>query len=208
MNQFLLFFSSFLKDPKSVGAIVPLSQSVARELIKYFANRDRTKPCRILEVGAGIGNVSRTIVESLGKEDHFDIIEIDSSSCNILNQAFSNDSRIEIHCMSIIDWNPAYTYDFIISTLPFNSFDPDFIEKIFAHYKKLLNPNGILTYVEYVGLQQISYAFSNGPQRENIAKRIILLNEFQNKYLIEKKTIFFNFLPCHVYHLQLKYETC
>lgn len=208
MNRFLLFLSSFLRNPKSVGAIFPLSQSVAKELIKYFTNRDLNKPCRILEVGAGIGNISGTIIKSLGPNDHFDIIEIDKVSCELLNQRFGKDPRVSIHCMSIVDWNPSNTYDFIISTLPFNAFEAEFIEKIFSHYQKLLNPDGVLTYVEYVGLQQIGFTFSTGEKRENIIKRISLLRELQSHYLIEKKTVLGNFLPCHVYHMKFHQPEC
>lgn len=203
MNRFLLFFSNFLKDPKSVGAVLPLSQSVIKELIKYIEKRDINKPCRILEVGAGIGNVSRAIIKSLGVNDHFDIIEIDKASCDLLNETFGNDPRVSIHCMSIIDWNPSYTYDFIISTLPFNLFEAEFVERIFSHYQKLLNRDGVMTYVEYVGLQQISLAVSKGAKRENVSKRLSLLEKMQSHYLIEKTDVFSNFLPCHVYHLSL-----
>lgn len=203
MNQFLLFLSGFLKNPKSVGAVVPLSQSVAKELIKYFDMRDAKKRYRILEVGAGIGNVSSTIRDSLNPNDQFDIIEIDPACCKLLNQSFGKDARISVHCMSIMDWNPAYTYDFIISTLPLNMFETQFVERIFSHYKKLLSPEGVMTYVEYVGLQQISLAFSKGDKRKNISKRVALLKDLQNHYLIEKKNIFSNFLPCHVYHMKL-----
>ncbi len=203
MNQFLTFLSNFLRDPKSVGAVVPLSQSVAKELIKNFTNRDRSRPCRVLEVGAGIGNISREIIHSLEAQDHFDVVEIDKGCCDVLNESFGGDSRVSIHCMSIMDWNPPFPYDFIISTLPLNVFETKFVEQIFLHYKKLLNPNGILTYVEYVGLQNLSLAFSKGAKRENISKRFSLLRELQKQYLIEKKIVYSNFLPCHVYHMKL-----
>lgn len=202
MNQFLLFLSNFIKNPKSVGAVVPLSQSVAKELIKYIDQRDRRKPCRILEVGAGIGNISRTIIDSLSAKDHFDINEIDQACCQLLNESFSHLPNVKIQCMSIIDWNPNYKYDYIISTLPLNMFETSFVAKIFEHYQKLLNPEGVLTYVEYVGLQQMSLAFSKGAKRKNISKRVSLLKDLHKHYLIEKKSIFSNFLPCHVYHMK------
>lgn len=203
MNPFLTFLSNFLRDPKIVGAVVPLSQSVAKELIKNFTGRNPSEPCKILEVGAGIGNISTEIIKSLGPNDHFDIVEIDKTCCDLMNQSFGGDAHVSIHCMSIMDWNPSYTYDFIISTLPLNVFESEFVEQIFLHYKKLLNPNGILTYVEYVGLQNLSLAFSKGAKRENISKRVSFLRKLHNKYLIEKKSIYSNFLPCHVYHMNL-----
>lgn len=203
MKQYYLFFSNFLKDPKSVGAVVPLSQNVTKQLVKHFNNRNPKESSRILEVGAGIGNVTRSIVKCLTPQDHFDIVEIDPSCCQLLHRAFGDDPRLSIHCMSILDWQPTETYDFIISTLPLNSFNPKFVEEIFLHYQKFLKPNGVLTYVEYMGLQQISLAFSKGMKREVISKRISLLKEMHNRYLFEKKPVFSNFLPCHVYHMNM-----
>lgn len=203
MNQFLLFLSNFLKDPKSVGAVVPLSSSVVKQLIKFVVNKGTKKNCRVLEVGGGIGNVSKAIVNSLGDNDLLDIVEIDAGCCEILRKTFEKDSRVAIHCMSIIDWTPPYDYDFIISTLPFNSFKASFVKDIFDHYMKLCKPKGILTYVEYIGLQKMNLALSQGKKKKNIMDRQNLLNKLQDQYLIEKTSVMTNFLPCNVYHLQL-----
>lgn len=203
MNKFILFLSNFLKDPKSVGAIVPLSECVIKQLVKCVKNRDPQKPCRILEVGAGIGNVTSSIMKLLSPEDRFDIIEIEPDSCEVLKNSFSQDSRVSIQCMSVIDWMPDYKYDYIISTLPLNCFEPSFVEEIFLHYQQMLKADGILTYVEYMGLQQINLAFSQGSKRELISKRLALLKGLQKRYLVEKREVFCNFLPCHVYHMNM-----
>lgn len=203
MKKLFTFFSTFLKDPKNVGAIVPLSKRVAKELTKYFTLRSQTKSYRILEVGAGIGNISETIVQSLGPKDEFDIVEIDPKSCKILKELFKKDPRVTIHCLSIMDWKPRKNYDFIISTLPFNSFTAKFVKEIFQHYENLLRKKGVLSYVEYVGLQKIISAFANGKHQTDIKKRIHFLKKIKQQHLMEKKTVLLNFLPCHVYHLNL-----
>jgi phospholipid N-methyltransferase len=203
MNPYLLFFAHFLKNPKAVGAAAPLSQGVINQIVKYLKNQETTRPRRVLEVGAGIGNVTRSIMKLLTPQDSLDIVEINQEYCNYLNFHYGQHANVSIHCLSIIDWKPEEPYDFIISTLPFNSFDPQFVEEIFLHYQKLLTPNGVLSYVEYIGLQQIGLAFSKGEKKQAIYKRKHLLKNLQSRWLIEKKQIYGNFLPCNIYHMNM-----
>jgi phosphatidylethanolamine/phosphatidyl-N-methylethanolamine N-methyltransferase len=202
MNSYLLFFSRFLKDPKAVGAAAPLSKGVIKQIVKYLKIRSAVKPMRVLEVGAGIGNVTGSIIKLLRPDDQFDIVEINPDYCHFLHHRFGHFRHISIHCQSVVDW-AAEPYDFIISTLPFNSFDPSFVEEIFLHYQKLLKQNGILSYVEYMGLQQIHLAFAKGEKKQTIHKRKSLLQDLQNRCLIEKKQIYGNFLPCNIYHMDM-----
>jgi len=203
MNSYFLFFSHFLKSPKTVGAAAPLSQGVINQIVKHLKKRIRLSAVRILEVGAGIGNVTHSITKLLLPQDQLDIVEINPEYCQFLDQRFGKNTNVSIHCVSVIDWVPIQPYDFIISTLPFNSFDPLFVERIFAHYTKLLKPNGVLSYVEYMGLQDINLAFSKGKKRKIIHQRKHLLQDLQRRCLIEKKQIFSNFLPCNIYHMSM-----
>lgn len=203
MNPYFLFFSHFLKNPKAVGAVAPLSQAVINQIVKHFKIRGSTGPKRVLEVGAGIGNVTESIIKLLMPNDHLDIVEINQEYCDFLTLRFGHYPNASIHSLSVMDWKPQDPYDFIISTLPFNSFPPSFVEEIFSHYQDLLKPNGILSYVEYIGLQQISWAFSKGEKKQKIRKRKSLLQVLQNRCLIEKKQIYGNILPCNIYHMDM-----
>ena len=42
-------------------------------------------------------------------------------------------------------------FDFIISSLPFNSFPGEFVQQVFDLYHKILKPAGSLSYIEYMG---------------------------------------------------------
>ncbi len=203
MNSYFLFFSHFLKNPKAVGAAAPLSKGAVEQLVKHLKTHNRLKPLRVLEVGAGIGNVTESIIQNLLPADQLDIVEINTEYCDFLTKRFGKHANVSIHCLSIVDWAPQTPYDFIISTLPFNSFDPLFVKDIFQHYTKLLHPTGILSYVEYMGLQDLNLAFSKGEKRNVIHRRKHLLQKLQKQYLIEKKQIFGNFLPCNVYHMSM-----
>src|SRR5262249_35014534 len=147
MGQLLFFLSHFFRNPKLVGAIAPLSESVAKKMVKYFKNRPKDTPCKILEVGAGTGNITKSIIKLLNDKDILDVIEIDPECCKILVKKFKNNHQVRVHCLSILDWIPEYHYDFIISTLPFNSFSVDFVDQVTRHYKSLSNSESVYTYV-------------------------------------------------------------
>jgi phospholipid N-methyltransferase len=197
------FFKHFLRDPKNVGAIVPLSQRVAEQLVKYFEQRPPNKPWKILEVGAGAGNITKVIAKHMKAKDHLDIIEIDADCCSLLKRNYKNNPNVWINCLSILDWKPSYQYDFIISTLPLNSFSPQFVENILNHYQNISKKEAVCTYVEYIGLERLSLLFANKEKRDIILSRRKLLKNFHKNHLLKKRKVLTNFLPCYVYSIKL-----
>jgi phosphatidylethanolamine/phosphatidyl-N-methylethanolamine N-methyltransferase len=197
------FLKHFLRNPKKVGAIVPLSKSVIKELLKHFYQRNRGNAWNILEVGAGTGNITQEILSQMDMDDSLDVVEIDQDCCRILDNRFSRDKRAKIHCLSVIDWTPQKRYDVIISTLPMNSFSPDFVKKIFSHYQQISQESALCSYVEYMGLNTLDWLFAGSAKKHVIEQRRQVIEHFQKKHLIEKSKVFTNFLPCYVYHLHL-----
>jgi phosphatidylethanolamine/phosphatidyl-N-methylethanolamine N-methyltransferase len=200
------FFMHFLRDPKSVGALVPLSQCVAESLIKPLKSKSTNNSWKILEVGAGTGSITRHLISLMGAEDQLDVVEIDQDCCELLAHKFDQDSRVSIHCTSILDWAPSFRYDFIVSTLPLNSFSAEMVQKILDHFQNLSKEGSLCTYVEYMGLYQLSLVFSNGKGRRLIQSRRQVLTRFHERHLLEKDKVFLNFLPCYVYQMKLHAE--
>lgn len=203
MKNFVVFLSHYFRNPKAVGGFMGLSPAAANRLLKYVKNRPLNHPAYILEVGAGTGNVTRPLVNLLQKGDVLDIIEIDSHCCDILRKKYAGDPRIHIHNLSITDWHPPYKYDYIISTLPFNIFSPEFIQKVINLYRNLSTDSTICAYVEYIGLQKLNRLFAKRAARELISTRQRLIKEYHKHYLIEKSEVLANILPLHVYHMNL-----
>lgn len=202
-----IFFRQFLKNPFNIGAAAPLSKRVAQNLIKFIKNRNRNAPCKILEVGGGIGNITSGIIAEMGENDLLDAVEIDPAFCALLQKKFGHDRRVNIHCLSILDWKPSYKYNYIISTLPMNMFPPDTVTQIFALYQHLLNEEGVFTYVEYMGLAKLGLLFSLGKTKKMNQERIYYIDRLQKDYLIEKVSIIANFLPCNIYHMKFNKRT-
>lgn len=201
--MYQVFLQHFFRNPKKVGALVPLSKKVAGQLSQDLKVRADHKPWLILEAGAGIGNVSQEILKWMKENDRLDIIEIDPTFCAILKETFKEDRRVTIHCLSILDWKPKDCYDFIVSTLPLNSFAPNFVEKVFKHYQEISKPDARFTYVEYIGLEKVKWLFSNSKNRKISQNRKQFLANFHKTHLLNTDRVYANFLPCYIYHLTL-----
>lgn len=206
-HHLIQFFQHFLRNPKAVGALSQFSKVVAKHLLAPFLAASSTEGRAILEVGAGMGNISQLLQKKIGPYDRLDIIELDAKCCDHLRGVFQDDPRIQIHEGSILDWIPEVEYDFIVSTLPFNSFSPDFVRNILEKYQSISSPKASLTYVEYIGLHQLSFILSRPRVRKRLLERRTVLRSFQKKYCVHKRNIFLNFLPCHIYHLSWQNET-
>lgn len=201
--MYKLFFKRLLQNPKHAGDIAPFSQSVVGQLSKHLDLRSDDMPWRILEVGAGVGSITRSIVPQMKANDQLDVIEIDRECCKLLKDRYKDDKRISIHCASILDWKPDYKYDFIISTLPMNSFSAEYVDQILTRYQQMGTREACCTYVEYIGLEKLSLAFANKEKRDAITNRRKLIKSYLRRHLLEKNKVFTNFLPCYVYHLKL-----
>lgn len=196
---------AFMHNPAQVGAVAPCSSYAVKELTKYIAQHIRNDgaPLHILEPGSGTGVVSREIIGLLRECDTVDLVEISPELCADLHTQFDAYANVSINCMSILDWHPAYQYDFIICTLPFTSLDADLVEKVIAYFQLILKPGGVLSYIAYVGLAEMKTYILWGKKRALHRKKISILKDFRDQYLIEEHIVVLNCPPTHVYHLQM-----
>ena len=202
-----LFIKNALKNPSVVGAVLPCSHGVGVELMRYVLHSQEEhpdRPLRILEIGAGTGPMSEVIVSHMRGIDHVDLIEISPDFCRVLHEKFDRYPNVSVRCLSIIDWHPTEQYDFIISTLPFNSFEYDLMNDIINHISKLVKPNGVVSYVAYLGMSSLIKNFTWGEKKKNHAKKMKRLEQWRANRLITKKTVLKNVPPINIYHLQFK----
>jgi len=201
---------AFINNPEKVGAVAPCSAPVSDEVVKHLQKQIQNgdSPIRVLEVGAGTGVLTSKIIEVLQECDAqqewlFDIVEIVPELCDVLHEKFDANANVTIHCISITEWQPEYQYDFIISTLPFMIFEPDFIEEVLNYYVKLMIPGGILSYVSYAAIPEIKAACLWGERKKIHKARMKVIKDFRNRYEIGKRTIINNIPPINIYHAQL-----
>lgn len=194
-------FSRFVKNPTQVGEVAPLSLGAARELSKFVSQKQTHGEKKYLEAGGGCGAVSIELAKLLGELDHLDVIEIDPAMCELLKIRLSNYPNVSVHCCSILDWNPGFTYDGIISTLPFNSLGIDFTQQAIVYFKKMLAPDCIFSYVEYPIVKQAFQYFYVGDRKKNFKAVQQYLEMVRQMHLVDQKIVYFNVPPIAIYHL-------
>lgn len=199
----LKVFISFLRlslNPKyfkTLGAIASSSKFLAHKLTGCIDNNLTQK--NILEVGAGTGPVTKYILRKLQPNDKFDIIEITNKFISSLQILCKNYNHVKIHNKSILDFNPDYKYDYIISTLPFYSFSEVEVKKILDHYKSILSVNGKIIYFQYTFTEYIR-KFKIGRHRE-ISK---IRDVFHKDFHVQKRIEYRNLFPAIVWILTSK----
>lgn len=193
------FVKESVKNLKEKGALTPTSRYTGQEAVCTM--RQGRGPKRILEVGAGIGNITELIVQELCEDDTLDVIEIDPVYCDVLREKFKAYPNVTIHNMDFTKFNPGYTYDHIISTVPHTSLPTEVVKAILQQYITLIKDRGTITYVEYIGFSKVTYLLKWGLERKLYKEKIALMKEFQATYARITKKVFRNLPPIFVHHL-------
>ena len=205
------FLRGYVRDPGVVGAVAPSSAALADALCEPF--RRRTRPAKVLEVGAGTGAVTRRIGRLLGEGDELDICEIHHEFADIL----------ELDLLSRAEFAPAVAagrvrllrrpvqellntgrYDFVISGLPLTAFELQDVRDVLTTIRRSLKPGGVLSYFEYIGLRKASIILSFGRKRARVREVSAYLSENIRNHQFERTTVLHNLPPAHARHLRFE----
>lgn len=145
-----IFFKRWIRNPKQMGTIAPISPSLAQIASKFI------KPGRVIELGAGTGRLTRMLCPIL-KNEKFAALELDKELCGFLKET-----------LPLITKNPPYIIegdaryiktllpesfegkvDTIISVLPFMYMPKDIRDEIIDEALSCLSPNGVMIHVTY-----------------------------------------------------------
>ncbi|MCX6180223.1 MAG: hypothetical protein NT163_12830 [Chlorobiales bacterium] len=80
MRKKILFLKKYLKNPKSIGSVIPSSEFLAKAIYKSIKDLDQTT---VIEIGAGTGAITQHI-SSLNPV----LVEIDKEFCALLKKNF------------------------------------------------------------------------------------------------------------------------
>ena len=207
MRHHIEFFRQFRSRFETTGAIAPSSRFLANAMTRPL--RGAEKPVRVLEVGPGTGAVTSRIVELLGPNDHLDLVELNESFADILRQRFDFEKRYQavadqaaIHVCPLQEFQANEQYDFIISGLPLNNFPTELVREIFESYFRLLTPDGVLSYFEYMYVRPIRTRAGKASERQRMRVLSELLAEYLARYHFDTDWVFANLPPAWVQHLR------
>ena len=142
-----LFLTEFRRNFRTTGASCPADGVCRRHWSILSASPADHRPRRILEVGPGTGAVTRHLIRSMRPTDCLDLVELNQSFVDCLNDRFRSDPEFQpaarrcrvLHCP--IENLPAETtYDVILSGLPMNNFAVAEVEHILGILRRLAGP--------------------------------------------------------------------
>ena len=196
-----VFFARFVWQPKHTGSVIPTSQTAAMQLIQPMLQK---KPPRtILEVGAGTGPVTQEIVKQLHSDDQFDVLELDPVLCDLLREKFKAYTQVVIHCTPVEQWQPAYEYDIIISTVPFSNLTVEQIKPILHQFEQLAKPGAVLSYLEYIWGTELKKLFAQNEQAITLQEKVDLLKNFRDTHKTKTVSVMTNVPPTYVHHIEI-----
>jgi phosphatidylethanolamine/phosphatidyl-N-methylethanolamine N-methyltransferase len=109
------FLRSWVSNPAAVGALAPSGRELARLMARGLAPGHR-----VLELGAGTGNLTSAILAAGVRPCDLDVVELDSRFVRILEQRFP---AVEVHVLDALSISSRLPHlagrlDFIVSGLP------------------------------------------------------------------------------------------
>jgi len=204
-SNFQTFYKNVLEHTKTTGSIAPSSRHLAAAITRFVERKD--KPIRILEVGPGTGPFTDLLVKKLSEGDILELCELNDSFVAHLQRRLDEEpewrahkEQVTIHHKPVQELEEKAPFDFIVSGLPFNNFEPDLVRGILSSYSRLLKPEGVLTFFEYAGVRSMKKLITGGSERKRVNAVGAVLREFLTKY--EKEQIFVALnLPPSIVHV-------
>ncbi|MFD8342222.1 class I SAM-dependent methyltransferase [[Kitasatospora] papulosa] len=203
-----MFLIEAARDLRTTGAVVPSGKALARALTEPVRAQS-PYPLTVLEAGAGTGPVTRILIPQLSRGSRLDIVEANPRFTLRLKKTVAAHpslvgpaDRAKVHQNLIEEFDTPHLYDVIVSGLPLTNFAPEQVERIMNRYMELLHPGGTLTYFAYLGTRQARSLTASRAEFRRHAAVDEVMAAFQRTYAVKRCTVWANFPPAHVWHLQ------
>lgn len=207
ISNYVEFYRQFRQRFKTTGAIAPSSRFLARSMIGPMQIAEG--PRRVLEVGPGTGAVTNELVRQLRPGDRLDLVEINETFADILRRRLENEApwqsvsdQCEVHVLPLQEFQAEQPYDFVISGLPMNNFEPDLVSELLSCCFRLMSEGGVLSYFEYMYIRGIKCSVTRGDEKKRIRAIDEIVGQWQDRYRFDRDWIFVNLPPAWVQHLK------
>lgn len=201
------FLRQFRTRYHDTGSVLPSSPALARALASEV--RKAAPPRRILEVGPGTGAVTEALLRLLRPGDQLDLVEINEHFVAVLERRFAEeplfrDRRGQARVLHApLQAVPGEgVYDFLVSGLPLNNFAVPLVAEIFAAYRRLLRPGGVLSYFEYLWVRDLKGLLVSAAERQRLRQLGALLGREIRAHQFREQWVFLNVPPAAVRHLR------
>jgi phospholipid N-methyltransferase len=207
LTECVAFYREFRRQYRNTGSILPSSRALGRALVSEI--RRQPGPRRILEVGPGTGAVTAEIVRLLRPDDRLDIVEINEQFIQVLRRRLAEEPLFQRQCERIRLMHAPLqevagegVYDFMVSGLPLNNFPLSLVRDIFHAYRRLLKPEGVLSYFEYLAIREIKGMFVGRREKRRLHVLGRVFERTTRRYQIREDRVFLNVPPAVARHLR------
>jgi len=201
----VLFLKQAVRRHHTTGAIWPSSGALARSITRLVAAKSR--PARILEVGPGTGAFTREIAQHLCPDDELVLVEINPDFVAVLQHLIEHhpalrqhQDRIRIICAPVETAPLSAKFDYVISGLPLNNFDPALVRRILRRFRALAEPGGKLSFFEYYGLRRLRMSLGRQQTRSRLREIEAVIRVYERRYGLAREVVLRNFPPALVRH--------
>ena len=143
-----LFFKSWFNSPKQMGTVFPSSSITGKKIASLVKD---TANSRVIELGAGTGQVTDELVAMDIPSEHFVAIEYDSNLYKeLLKKHPKGVNLLNIDAADMLEHLPKEFIgqtDYMISTLPLIPLGKEKLQKIIDVVFKILKPGGVFVQV-------------------------------------------------------------
>jgi phospholipid N-methyltransferase len=206
-SDYRRFFREFRRDFHHTGAVLPSGLFLARELARPLLGE--RPPFTVLEVGPGTGSVTRCLISRLRPGDRLDAVEINPNFADLLARRLERDPdlvsrrhQVRILTAAVQDVPGEAVYDLIVSGLPLNNFSLAEIRSVFATFRRLLKPDGVLSYFEYAFIRRLKAPFAGKSERYRLVRKGRLLARYLDRHQTDSSRIWLNVPPAVVRRLR------
>jgi phospholipid N-methyltransferase len=211
LADYRLFWREFRRTFHDTGAILPSGRLLARALTHFvrFGRTNDSQARQILEVGPGTGAVTGEIIAAMRPGDMLTVVELNERFANRLRERLRHEfqwqavaDRVEVVQASVEDLTESARFDVVVSGLPLNNFSVELVERLVTKLKRLLAPEGTLSFFEYVAIRRAKAAISGADERERLNAIGKLLEELLAEREIRRDRVWANMPPAWVHHLR------
>jgi phospholipid N-methyltransferase len=137
-----LMFRKFVEQGRSIASVAPSSPSMCR---KICSGIDYEKANCIVELGAGVGPITKVLLQNVKPHTKLIVVERDPDFCKRLRSRFPNADIVEgdaAHMDQLLLDRGISRVDHVVSGLPLPSFPAALRDAIIASAAKSLGPDG------------------------------------------------------------------
>ena len=150
-----------------------------------------------------------SLVRSLQPGDCLDLVEINDVFADMLRKRFETDEawnrvadQCEVHQLPLQEFKSDEPYDYVISGLPMNNFEPALVSELLETMFGLMQDGAVLSYFEYIYIRSIKCVLTRGDEKKRIREIDRVVGDWQDKYRFERNWVFVNLPPAWVQHLR------